>query len=107
MVSPIAVFDGLIIAIAASLRIGIETALAPELNDPIHAIAPSSRAARRAFAATRSGTQLPARAVASLSVTSRTARPPAIPPASCSAWRAPSLTARVWPRAAPLSGRLE
>ena len=99
-------FDGLIIGTPASLVIGIAIALAPELKAPMSATAPSSRATRRALADTRSGVQPPAR-VASLSVTSLIACPPAMPPASCSAWRAPSLTARVWPRAAPLSGSVE
>ena len=99
-------FDGLIIGMPASLVIGIVIALAPELNgaDERDSVE-SSCAARRAFlATTRSGVQLPACVVASLSVTNSTACPPAIPPASCSACRAPSLTARVCPAAAPLSG---
>ena len=107
MVSPIAVLDGLIIAIPASFMIGIASALAPELNAPMTATELSSLATRRTFLETRSGVQLPACRVASLRVTKRTACPAAIPPASCSAWRAPSLTACVCPRAAPLSGRLE
>ena len=86
---------------------GIATALAPELNAPMTATELSSLATRRKFLETRSGVQLPACRVASLRVTKRTVCPAAIPPASLSAWRAPSLIAFVWLRAAPLSGRLE
>ena len=62
-------FEGLICAIPASLRIGIEMALAPELNSPMYAIVESSLAARRALLAVRSGVQDPARAVASFNDT--------------------------------------
>ena len=80
---------------------------APELNSPITARAESSVVTSRAFVDTRFGVQLPACLVALLSVTNLIAFPPAIPPASCSAWRAPSLIARVCTDAAPLSGSEE
>ena len=95
--------DGLTTGTPASLVIGIITAAAPELNGPMIASAESSCATRRLLATTRSGVQLPACRVASLSVTSAIGCPPAIPPACCSAWRAPSLIARPCAAAAPLS----
>jgi hypothetical protein len=57
--------DGLICAIPASLRIGIEISLAPELNSPRYTIARRSEAAWRAFAAVWPGSHSPATAVAS------------------------------------------
>ena len=52
MVSPTYVFDGLICAIPARLRIGSDTSVAPELNSPMYAIAVESPTARPAFFAT-------------------------------------------------------
>jgi hypothetical protein len=63
-VKPIAVLEGLICAIRVSLRIGMEIAVAPELNSPMYAMLDGSIAARRAFRDVSSGVQVPARAVA-------------------------------------------
>ena len=106
-VSPVAVFDGVIIGIPASLVIGIAIALAPELNSPMYASVVPSPEARIALRPARFGVHAPVRLLAELSVTSRTGTPPAAPPACCSASLAPSLIARVCTRAAPLKGRLE
>ena len=60
MVRPTAVFAGLSCRIGTSFRIGIEIALAPELNSPMYATALSSWATLRAFADVASGVQVPA-----------------------------------------------
>src|SRR3954452_5830487 len=67
VVNPTAVFDGLICAIPASLRIGSDTGVPPELNSPKYPAVDLSCAALRAFADVASGVQVAACAVESSS----------------------------------------
>ena len=98
-------FAGLICGTPASLRIGIETADAPELNSPMYAAVASSCAALRAFAVVASGVHEPACAVESSSDSYLTVMSPALPPACSSASLMPFTSAVVWGREAPWSGR--
>src|SRR4051794_35420367 len=91
----------------ARFRIGIEMALAPELNSPMTAIVDLSLAALRAFVDVWPGSHLPAWAVESSSDLYWTVYLPTFPLTCLSASFAPLTVAAPWTRDAPWSGRLE
>jgi hypothetical protein len=104
---PTAVLPGLTCARPASLRIGSDTAVAPELNSPMYPMAESSPAALSALADVALGSQPPAWAVESSSDSYLMVNLPALPPDCSSASLAPLTAASDCARAAPCSGRLE
>jgi hypothetical protein len=98
------VLAGLSCGTPASLRIGSDTAVAPELNSPMYMAVVSSWAARRALAEVASGVQEPACAVESSSDSYLTVMSPALLPTCSSASLMPFTIAVVWGREAPCSG---